>query len=835
MTYPREDDKSLQRHLSGITDEWCLAICDSTFLPPGAPALKEMLGHSLYQLAELLWSEPFSPETARDLGAEHARIRTISSDVLGQSLELLSVRLPSLDHLHPIPNLTQRIAVILGQFTNGYQKQSQRTILLEQEEIQLAYNQAFLDLQDRLRQSEEKYRTLVESAAEAIYIIDPEGVIHYMNKSSLELTGISESEIPCEIWDVLPRDLADAHLASVRKVVANVQPISEEVRVLVRGKYQWRESNLQPLRDNAGVVDKVLGISKDISSRKQAEADIFRYSKRLQLMRQMDQNFQANRSLDSILNSTLSYIPRLLPATLAAVEFFDLEANTITVHAGIPRESGFADFMPITNWERIEALKRGDTFVSELSSATQSKELRSQLESLGTRELLSVPLQAKTELIGALTIIADGASFEAEDIEIALEIASTLAIAAQNALLMEAESRSRQENQRLIKQIQQHAVDLETRVFERTRELSSLYDVTATASRYLELQTILELVLAKTLTALGCRAGAIQLPSQASASFDIIASTGISSEIEAFLEAQTVHGDIIGRVFRTGEPRSVIDPADIVGFLKSTRLDQFRGFIAVPMRTGGKPLGVLSVYGIPDKSLEDEQLALLVSIADHISVAIENDRLRKTAERLAVMEERERLARELHDSVSQALYSLTLFAEAAQERERDGKLDLVRKHLDDIDETAHQALKEMRLMLYELRSSTRVKEGLVETLRHRLDAVEGRAGVKTKLTLDLDVALDPELEETLYFIAQEGLNNALKHANASSIEVEIRKSSDMIEMKIMDDGDGFDVNLAAKRGGMGLGIMRERAKRADASITIRSEPGQGTIIHVQSK
>ncbi len=829
---PDRNDK-LRSQLAQIGDEWHLAIADAAFLPNGTSAIKEVVQRSLAAFVEILWSTPFSPEPAWDLGSELAQIQMVSSDVLGRTLELLSIRLPSLHDLHAIPDCGTRIAALLGQYTNGFQKQSQGTILLEQEEIQLAYNQAFHDLQDKLRQSEEKYRTLVESAAEAIYIVDADGLILFMNRSSLELTGTSEGDIPCTLWEFLPKDLADAHFVSIRKVIDTVLPITEEVRVLIRGKYQWRESNLQPLRNKAGIVDKVLGISKDISSRKQAEADIFRYSKRLQLMRQMDQEFLGTRSLQAILNSTLSYIPRLLPARLAAVEFFDLETSSISVHATMPVDNKFGEMRPITNWERIRVLQRGDSFLSDLTAATHSADLREQLASFGAREMLSVPLQAKRELIGALTIITDGAPFVAEDVEIALEIAAPLAIAIQNALLQEAEIKSRQENERLMKQVQQHAGDLGKRVFERTRELSALYEVTATASRYLDLQIILELVLSKTLQALGCRAGAIQLPSATTESFDLIAGAGLSSEIEKFLSAQTVQGGIIGQVFQTEEPRLIVDPVDVASYLESTPASEFKGFIAVPMRSGGKALGVLSVYGIPEYSLGAEQSALLISIADHISVAIENDRLRKKAEQLAVMEERERLARELHDSVSQALYSLILFAEAALERERDGKLDLVRRHLEDIDDTAHQALKEMRLMLYELRTATRINEGLVEALRYRLDAVEGRAGVKTRLILDLDDPLDPALEETLYFIAQEGLNNALKHANANAIDVKIIQNGDMIEMEIIDDGDGFDVELAAKRGGMGLGIMKERAKKLGSSIDIRSGVGQGTVIHFQ--
>ena len=139
------------------------------------------------------------------------------------------------------------------------------------------------------------------------------------------------------------------------------------------------------------------------------------------------------------------------------------------------------------------------------------------------------------------------------------------------------------------------------------------------------------------------------------------------------------------------------------------------------------------------------------------------------------MEERNRLARDLHDSVTQSLYSLTLYAEAASRQLAVGALDVVAEHLGELRQAARQALQEMRLLIFELRPVALEEQGLVGAFRARLDAVEARAGVRTSLETRGDARLSPAIETGLYGIAQEALNNALKHANASEIRVSLER------------------------------------------------------------
>jgi signal transduction histidine kinase len=200
----------------------------------------------------------------------------------------------------------------------------------------------------------------------------------------------------------------------------------------------------------------------------------------------------------------------------------------------------------------------------------------------------------------------------------------------------------------------------------------------------------------------------------------------------------------------------------------------------------------------------------------------------------AVTEERSRLARELHDSVTQSLYSLTLFTEAARQMAEDASHDGIERQIGQIGRIGLQALKEMRLLVYELRPPELKEEGLVRALRKRLEAVEGRAGVEARLVVDADDfgRLPRSVELEMYRIAQEALNNALKHAAATSVVVHLRKRDGRVELEVIDDGLGFQPEVVRNHGGMGLESIRQRAEGLRGSATIRSAPGEGTSIKV---
>jgi signal transduction histidine kinase len=179
------------------------------------------------------------------------------------------------------------------------------------------------------------------------------------------------------------------------------------------------------------------------------------------------------------------------------------------------------------------------------------------------------------------------------------------------------------------------------------------------------------------------------------------------------------------------------------------------------------------------------------------------------------------------------LYSLNLFAGVGREAFTLGDMAQVQSCLVELGQIAQQALKEMRLLVYELRPLAITQEGLVGVLRQRLDAVERRTGVQAQLQGEARLDLPRQVEEALYHIAQEALNNALKHAAATAVTVSIEASDGRIELKVVDNGAGFDPQAAAGKGGLGLTGMRERVEKMGGVLTILSVPGEGTTVKVE--
>ena len=236
------------------------------------------------------------------------------------------------------------------------------------------------------------------------------------------------------------------------------------------------------------------------------------------------------------------------------------------------------------------------------------------------------------------------------------------------------------------------------------------------------------------------------------------------------------------------------------------------------------------------KTYSNDEITRLEIAAEQIGAFVQNDRRRDIASTLA---ERQRLIRDLHDSVTQRLYALVMTTEAAQLGLKSGKLAQPGDIITKLGFHARQALREMRLFLHKLQPIDLARDGFAVVLLHRLEAVEGRAWLERELDIDEDIALGPEEELALFFIAQEALNNIIKHADASAIKVKFKKNRVNYRLEINDNGHGFN-SKKVNRFGLGLKNMRTRAKQIGAKIRVSSSSENGTKIvvlirHIKSK
>jgi signal transduction histidine kinase len=209
--------------------------------------------------------------------------------------------------------------------------------------------------------------------------------------------------------------------------------------------------------------------------------------------------------------------------------------------------------------------------------------------------------------------------------------------------------------------------------------------------------------------------------------------------------------------------------------------------------------------------------------------------LHERAEQLAVVEERQRLARELHDSVTQALYSFNLYAEAARMALSAGKVEVAAENLQELRIMAREAMLDMRMLIFELHPPALEEEGLANALQTRLEAVETRSGIQTEFHVEGDTQMSLVVEEELYRIAQEALTNAVKHARAEKVIVRLFTEHDHFRLEVRDDGRGFDPAAAKQSGGLGLRSIEERVQRIHGELTIESKPGEGTTLRVEVK
>jgi signal transduction histidine kinase len=304
---------------------------------------------------------------------------------------------------------------------------------------------------------------------------------------------------------------------------------------------------------------------------------------------------------------------------------------------------------------------------------------------------------------------------------------------------------------------------------------------------------------------------------------------------------------LIGAAVRSREVVLVNDASADPRYLATPGTDGRQAELVLPLLHGGRTLGALNLER--RRPFDDEDVRGLRVVADQLAVAIENAHLYAAAQRAAVLEERHRLARELHDSVTQQLFSATLVAQALGPAYARDPAEGARRAAMLLDLT-RGALGEMRTLLGELRPGDPAASaeppapdaGLARLGRGGLlDAL--RAHVATGAYGDLAIALEddgytpqaPAREEALYRIAREALHNVVKHGRASRAEVRVGAHAGVLRLAVRDDGRGFDARTTRTRtglGGLGLLSMRERAAEQGGALRVESAPGRGTLVEV---
>ncbi len=376
----------------------------------------------------------------------------------------------------------------------------------------------------------------------------------------------------------------------------------------------------------------------------------------------------------------------------------------------------------------------------------------------------------------------------------------------------------------------------QTALLDRTHQLATLLDVSYNVSSELDLEPLLGLILDQLKTVVDYGAAAILVLEEGALAVREYRGASPREEMlglrfrgddmrayDALLQGSVpvVDDDL------TDEARThACDPQLLLGAWPDAR-----SFLGVPLQVKGRTIGLFCIDHAEPARFSAHDAELTLAIATHAALAIEHARLYGQAQAFAVAEERQRLARELHDSISQVLFAIGFGAHAAGPLV-DSDPDRAKEAIENIRSLSAAGLTEMRALIFELRPESLEREGLVAALGRQQVLLEVRHGIKVDLRLGPEPSVSLHAKEVLYRVAREALQNVVKHAHAGQVCVSLEQTSAGSVMEVTDDGIGFDPT-AAFPGHLGLQSMRERAARLGATVEIASEPGRGTTVRIR--
>lgn len=385
--------------------------------------------------------------------------------------------------------------------------------------------------------------------------------------------------------------------------------------------------------------------------------------------------------------------------------------------------------------------------------------------------------------------------------------------------------------------------NLEQAVNDRTRELSTVLEISQRIASTLELEPLLNLILDQIASIIPYSGAAVytlednsrlkvaayQLPNMPS----LPPSLSLALENAGRFRPVVTEKRILVIEDVRGEPPLARAHQAIGLAIPPALFQHSHSWIGIPLLLRGEVTGLLSLTHEQPGYYTETHARLAQAISHQIAVAIENARLYEQAQDLATLGERNRIARELHDSVTQLLYGISLLSTAASRSANKGNVQQVQENLTEIKDNALQALQEMRLLILELNPPLLQKHGLVAALKASLESIESRAGLETELHTDGVERLPRAIEPDVYRIAMEALNNLVRYARAKKVTVDLQTRSNWVLLDIRDNGVGFDLENVRTGGGMGIHNMEQRAHRLGGRLEITSHPGEGTRIQAE--
>lgn len=659
------------------------------------------------------------------------------------------------------------------------------------------------------------YRDVVENAPDIFDVVDRNGTFLYTNARGSSTQG--DSFIGTTIYEYFLPEYHEIVKSRIDEVFETGENRQYELATDYSGSRRYYMTNLAPIKRGGKVVASVLYIREITELKKTQHAlselndtleshvqqrtkQLQEFAEHLQVTERLSIALRRSKTQDEVLQILTSlFSSTFQPDTLGIYRVENNElvlASHLGVHADPPGSLSEADdqyFFSLLRENKIRILKVPNRYKEncQFCDFIHQKKMKT---------LVVIPLWAESTMVGVIYLASIRLQKFSED---DVKLMRSFVEATGNTL----------HRIQVMKQ-------LELNVANRENQQQILYNIMAIASETILLDDLLIKILDEILSALNCGIGLIHLTEGNTITKTICLPETLPADFSADLQFSK----------KIALEAPMFFSVNNFTFLK-TPGSGYKNLLS-PIRSKGKTLGVISLIGECLDETDQEMVRLITSIADEIGLAVESARHRKQSEETLLLEERQRLARDLHDAVSQSLYGLVLSADISKKLLKIKEFDTLENTLQDIETFALQSLREMRLMLFELRPIAFETEGLVGALELRLNTVERRAGIET----DLEVAgieyLASPLDLELYRVTTEALNNALKHSGATRIFVKLQviPELNLCDLKVVDNGSGFDIQ-SPKTGGIGISSMKERAGRVGGQLKVTSNAVSGTTVH----
>ncbi len=706
-------------------------------------------------------------------------------------------------HLGPFYYQNEIVAVLLMIREITHLKESEEDLNRLNRDLE----QRVAERTQALQKSNERLSAISELIPDYVYSawVLPNGSRRYdwISGALESITGYTVDEMlsGAVAWDALIYPEDRARLCKI----CSDRPGALEYRLVDRGgKIHWIRDHCKPAETNIPQHGRIWGAVQDITEQKLTEQALQQHTRRLEASLHLYTGLRQAEDRQSALDVLVGHTTQMFAADVGGIYLQELNELVFSSGCGLIHPAP-ARLSCEGNFLIHQVMNSGQTlFINRVSHKPEHCNFCAFLQQQGVMAVVVAPLRTAQVTLGVLYIgFRHPADFSEQDRQSMDAFAEVGGNTLHRFLVSE--------------QLERNAAD-------RERELAILYEVMSLANITRDPDVLVDQSLERVLAAVGCELGVVNLVNPVTNTLEVVAHRGWSTELCNRVTESPLNGST-HEVFErqmTIQAETLLPPS---GSFPAERI----AYLGTPIRARGVMIGTLGIFGRPLQLGNLAVVQFVTSISDQLGLAIESARLRKKAEETVVIEERQRLARDLHDSISQSLYGLVLSADVSNKLLKIKDFAGLEETLESIETVALQSLKEMRLMLFELRPLSLETEGLVKALNLRLNTVEHRAGIETSVQISGVERLSLNMELEVYRIATEALNNALKYANASSVRLLLETDEQQVCLQVSDDGDGFEREQTGN-GGFGISNMLERARKLNGRLEIHSTPGQGTSI-----